>query len=71
MTIDAIRENIYHHMGNHIFVTYNEGRNKVSCYEGKVVEAYQNIFIIMDHDSKMSFSYHDILTKTVKVSFRL
>ena len=71
MTIDVIRNNIHHNVGNKVKVIYNEGRNRVSCYEGRVVEVYRNIFIIMDHDSKRSFSYYDVLTDTVKISFNL
>ena len=70
MTIDTIRDSIHNNMGNSIEVIHNEGRNRVSYYKGRVVEVYKNIFIVMDHDSKRSFSYHDVLTKTVKVSFR-
>ena len=69
MTIDAIRNSIHHNVGNEVKVIHNEGRNKITYYKGKVVEVYQNIFIVLDHDSKRSVSYHDILTETVKISF--
>lgn len=71
MTIDAIRNSIYDNIGNHIKVIHNEGRNKISRYEGKVIEVYQNIFIVKDHENKRSFSYCDVLTNTVKISFKL
>lgn len=71
MTIDKIRDNIYHHVGNFISVTYNEGRNKITKYEGKVIEVYHSVFIILDHNSKKSISYCDVLTKTVHVSFKV
>ena len=71
MTIDAIRDHICDNMGNDVDVFHNEGRNKIIHYQGKVVEAYQNIFIIMDHNNKRSFSYHDVLTNTVKISFKM
>ena len=71
MTIEAIRNSIHNNVGNDISVIQNEGRNRVSCYEGKVVEVYNNIFIIMDNNSKRSFSYRDVLTKNVKISFKL
>ncbi len=71
MTIDTIRDSIHDHVGNNVRVIYNEGRNKVSHYEGKVVEVYRNIFIVLDEGGKKSFSYHDILTKTVKVLFKV
>ena len=71
MTIDAIRENIYHHIGNRIRIIYNEGRNKVSSYEGRIVEVYNNVFIVLDHDNKRSFSYYDILIDTVQIYFNV
>ena len=71
MTIDMIRDKISNHVGNEVKVTHNEGRNKILEYRGKVVEVYPNIFIVLDHDSKRSFSYHDVLTETVKVTFKL
>ena len=71
MTIEAIRDHIYDHMGNDIEIIHNEGRNRIIRYVGKVTEAYQNIFIVLDHDSKRSFSYYDVLTNTVKISFKM
>ena len=58
-------------MGNVAVVKHNEGRNKVLEYEGRVIEVYRNIFVIMDKGSKRSFSYYDVLTDTTKVSFKL
>lgn len=71
MTIEAIRDNICSNVGNVAQIVQNEGRNKILKYEGKVIEVYSNIFIIMDHESKRSFSYHDILTETTKISFKM
>ena len=70
MTIDAIRDNITNHIGNEILVIHNEGRNCILEYHGKVVEVYPNIFIVLDDGGKKSFSYHDVLTETVKISFK-
>ena len=70
MTIDTIRDNIHHNMGNKVMVVHNEGRNKISRYEGRVIEVYNNIFIVLDNDGKKCFSYCDVLTKMVKVSFK-
>ena len=73
MTIDKIKENISDNLGNDILVRHNEGRNKIYEYSGKLVEVYNNIFIILDNRSsnKISFSYYDVLTNTVKISFKL
>lgn len=73
MTIEKIRKDINKNLGNYVKIIHNEGRNKIYEYTGKVVEVYNNIFIILDNDndSKRSFSYYDVLTETVKVSFKL
>lgn len=71
MTIEKIRKDIHNNVGNVVFIKHNEGRNKVLEYQGKVVEVYRNIFVIMDKDSKRSFSYYDVLTDTTKVSFKM
>ncbi len=73
MTIEKIRKDINKNLGNEVKIIHNEGRNKIYEYTGKVVEVYNNIFIILDNDndSKRSFSYYDVLTETVKVSFKL
>lgn len=70
MTIEAIRDKIHDNMGNKVKVVHNEGRNRILEYEGQLIEVYNNIFIILDHNSKRSFSYHDVLTETVKISFK-
>ena len=71
MTIEKIRKNIHNNMGNVAVITYNEGRNKIQEYEGRVIEVYQNIFVIMDNNNKRSFSYYDVLTDTTRVSFKV
>lgn len=71
MTIEAIRKDIHNNIGNVAVIKHNEGRNKILEYEGKVIEVYRNIFVIMDKNSKRSFSYHDVLTDTTKISFKM
>ena len=63
MNIEKIRRDINKGLGSDVIVTHNEG---------KVVEVYNNIFIILDKKDarKKSFSYYDVLTEAVKVSFK-
>ena len=72
MNIEKIRRDINKGLGSDVIVTHNEWRNKIYEYEGKVVEVYNNIFIILDKKDarKKSFSYYDVLTEAVKVSFK-
>ena len=71
MKIDTIRNNILNNLGNDVEVIHNNGRKRVYRYRGKIVEVYSNIFIILENDSKRSFSYYDILTKTIKIYFKM
>ncbi len=73
MNIDKIKECINNNLGNDITIIHNEGRNKIFEYSGKLIEVYNNIFIILDDKylSKRSFSYYDVLIKTVKISFKI
>ena len=71
MTIEKIRNDIHNNMGNVAVITHNEGRNKIQEYEGELIEVYRNIFIIMDNNSKRSFSYNDVLTDTTRVYFKI
>ena len=70
MNINTIRGNIKNNLGNIIKITYNEGRNKIFIYRGKIKEVYKNVFIIYDNkcDCKRCFSYYDVLTNTVRIS---
>ncbi|MBR3161372.1 MAG: Veg family protein [Bacilli bacterium] len=73
MTIKKIKEDINNNLGNDIMIIHNEGRNKIYEYTGKLVEVYNNVFIVLDNknSSKRSFSYYDVLTKTVKINFKV
>ena len=73
MTIEKIKKNISSNLGNEIMVIHDEGRNKVYEYTGKLVEVYNNIFIVLDdkNSSKRCFSYYDVLTKVVRISFKI
>ena len=47
MTIEKIKSDINHNMGNEVRVIHNEGRNKIYECNGKIVEVYNNIFICL------------------------
>ena len=71
MSIEKIKSNINSNLGREILIVHNEGRNKIYEYSGKLVEVYNNIFIILDKNNfyKRCFSYYDVLTENVKVFF--
>lgn len=68
MTINKIRFLIGSLLGKNVTVVLYGSRNKKEKYFGVVYKLYQNIFIIkLANGSVKSFSYIDVLTKTVKI----
>ena len=72
MNIDTIRGNIKNNLGNIIKITYNEGRNKIFIYKGRLLEVYDNVFIVYDDENvcKRCFSYNDVLINIARISFK-
>lgn len=69
-----VRESVRRHMGERIRVSANQGRHRYETSEGILSEAYPNIFVVQivsddpyKNNKKMSFSYHDIVTRDVKM----
>lgn len=70
MNIEKIKKNIDKRLGDNVRITYNGSRNKKEEYNGIITETYNYIFIVKVNDDKKSFSYRDVLTNTIEVSFK-
>ena len=72
MTIEKIKEQLNNHLGEQATIKYNLGRNKTAKYEGIIKSLYNHIFIIETEDNKIikSFSYSDVITKTIKIDYK-
>jgi len=55
------------HVGTKVFIEYNLGRNKIEKYEGVIENLYNAVFLVKVRDEIKSFSYSDLITKTVKI----
>lgn len=55
------------YIGMKVFVEYNMGRNKIEKYEGVIESLYNAVFLVKVKDETKSFSYSDLITKTVKI----
>lgn len=67
-----IKKDIEDHLGEMVTLKANGGRRKVLVNKGIIEKAYPSIFVIrLENDSqrKVSFSYSDVLTKTVQIVF--
>ena len=68
--INQIREKLNDHVGENVVIKYNLGRNKYEKYNVTIKELYENIFVVELNDCiKKSFSYTDVLTKTIKIDY--
>ena len=73
MNIDIVKEELNNHIGQKVTIKYNLGRNKYESYNVRIKELYNYIFLVemLDNDNSKikSFSYSDIITKTIKIDY--
>ena len=69
MNIKIIKNYLKSKVGSNVIVIYYGSRNKKEKYYGIINNVYDNIFTIklINGDIK-SFSYIDVITKTVQIS---
>lgn len=73
--LSAIKNDIEGHIGEKVLLKANSGRRKVVVKEGILEKTYPNIFVVRvegsDNSSRtISYSYSDILTKTVQLVYK-
>lgn len=73
--IDFIKSKIKILIGIEMDFTINRGRNKLEYYQGQIVSAFPSIFtvnfLLPDGENKLeAFSYNDILTRSIKMTYR-
>lgn len=72
MTIEKVRQELGEHIGKKVVLRYNLGRNKVEKYYATIKELYKYVFLVEVSNSSneiKSFSYSDIITKTIKIDY--
>lgn len=73
MTINQIKNELNNHIGKKATIKYNLGRNKYEKYSVIIKELYNNIFLVELNDNTntitKSFSYTDVITKTIKIDY--
>ena len=71
-TIATIKKDIETHIGDKVTLKANGGRKKVLVNDGVLESAYPSIFVIRlesDTQRTVTYSYSDVLTKTVQLVF--
>ncbi len=75
MNVDAIKKELYNHLGDTVSIKYNLGRNKYEEYDAIIKKLYNHVFLVQLADENVnevkSFSYSDIITKTIKINYQI
>lgn len=73
MYIDKIKKEIESHIGEKASIKCNLGRNKFEEYDVIIKKTYNHVFIVklVDREEIRSFSYIDVMTKIIKISYLL
>lgn len=69
LDVKAIKQILIPFLGKKIKIEYNMGRNKFEVYDAKIIKVYNFVFLVELIGSGVikSFSYADIITKTIKI----
>ena len=68
MNIKKIRDYLASKVGLNVIVLYRGSRNRKEKFNGVLYKLYSNIFTIKLYNGEVkSFSYSDILTKTIQM----
>ncbi|MDO4962737.1 MAG: Veg family protein [bacterium] len=69
MTISSVKKDLLDHLGDIVKIKYSLGRNKYEEYEAKIKELYDYVFLLDTKFGTKSFSYIDVITKTIKIDY--
>lgn len=73
MTIQSVKSELSDHLGKDVVIKYSLGRNKYEKYNATIKELYNYVFLVElkgDEEKQVkSFSYSDVITKTIKIDF--
>ena len=69
MTISSVKKDLLEHLGDVVKIKYNLGRNKYEEYEAIIKELYDYVFLLENDYGTKSFSYIDVMTKTIKIDY--
>ena len=66
----TVRKILSNYVGKTVMIKYNLGRNKYENYKATIKSLYNCVFLVEIEDKNhivKSFSYADIITKTIKI----
>ena len=64
----TVRKVLNNYIGKTVMIKYSLGRNKYENYKATIKSLYNCVFLVEDEKHIIkSFSYADIITKTIKI----
>ncbi|MCD2255984.1 Veg family protein [Agrilactobacillus fermenti] len=74
ITLASIKHNLDGKVGHNLTVVAQAGRKKITRRKGTLKETYPSVFVVdLDQTEnafeRVSYSYADLLTKTIKINF--
>ena len=70
MTTSKIKDKLNNYIGKEVLIKCDLGRNKYEEYNAVIDNLYNHVFTVKLYDNYIkSFSYIDVITKTVKIEF--
>lgn len=71
--VEDIKDKLSDYIGSKVTINYNLGRNKHETYEVVIKKLYKHIFIVEfelnSSTETKSFSYADIITRTIRIEY--
>ena len=67
--IDSIKSNIRNHLNGEVKVVTKENRNRTEVFYGNRIETYAHVFLVSNGTEKKSYTYSDILSKDIEITF--
>ena len=71
-TLANIRKDIENHVGEKVTLNANSGRKKILVNDGVIESVHPSIFVVRlenDNQRTVTYSYSDVLTKTVSLYY--
>lgn len=69
MTLYEIKKDLSNHIGSEVKIKYNLGRNKYENYKATIKELYDYVFVVENEYGTKSFSYSDVMIKTIRIDY--
>ena len=70
MNTETVKKKLNDYIGKEATIKYSLGRNKYETYNVIIKELYNKVFVVEEKKNRLSFSYSDVITKTIKINFK-